>query len=248
MTYAVSQKTPWGQVEQTPLEDMIERHAPLVKRIAHHLSGRLPDNVQVADLIQAGMIGLMEAVRQFDPTQGASFETYAGIRVRGAMLDEVRGSDWTPRSVSRNLREISDAVRRVEARLHRRASEGEIAAEMKLPLAEYQKIVREASFAQLLSMDEQDEGDDEGNSRVFDIASTDATPQQLLQSEEVHRVVADAIERLPEREKLVMALYYTEDMNLKEIGAVLGVSESRVSQIHGQAIARIRAGLGDWSD
>ncbi len=248
MRGASAKKAPWGQLDRSALDEQVERHAPLVKRIAHHLLARLPDNVQASDLIQAGMIGLMEAVRQFDPTQGASFETYVGIRIRGAMLDEIRGSDWTPRSVSRNLREISEAIQRAERRLQRRPMEREIAAEMNVPLDEYQKIVREASFAQLLSTDEVEDDDEEGGHRALDIASPEATPQQRLLSEDMHRAVTTAIERLPERERLVMSLYYDEELNLKEIGAVLGVSESRVSQIHGQAIARIRAQLSDWTD
>lgn len=225
-------------------EDKLVQHAPLVKKIAYHLHAKLPDSVQVDDLIQAGMIGLLEAINQFDAIHGASFETYAGIRIRGAMLDEVRANDWTPRSVSKNLRDIAAAVSRVEARKNAPAKEHEIAEELGVSLEKYQKMARDASMARIFSFDELD-GDDDGP--TFDVADDAVGPAQFMQDEGFKQSLIATIGNLPEREKMVMSLYYEEEMNLKEIGAVLDVSESRVSQIHGQAMARIRAGMQEWT-
>lgn len=223
-------------------ERLLLQHAPLVKKIALHIRARLPDNVQLDDLLQAGMMGLLEASKSFDPSKGASFSTFAGIRIRGAMIDEVRTSDWTPRSVSRNIREIAAAIRAVEMRTGRKARETEIAEEMDIPLEQFQKISREASTARVLSCNEM--LDEEGHA-YLDIPSPDDDPSIHLQNMDRERLLAERIRALPEREKLMMSLYYEQELNLKEIGAILGVSESRVSQIHGQALARIRADLKD---
>lgn len=218
-------------------EALLLKHAPLVKRIALHIQARLPDNVQFDDLMQAGMIGLLEASKSFDPSKGASFETFAGIRIRGSIIDEVRTSDWTPRSVSKNIREIAAAIRNVEMRTGRKAHEAEIAEEMGLPLDQFQKIARDASTARVLSSDEM--LDDEGRA-YLDVPSPEDDPSIHWQRQDRARLLAQKISELPEREKLMMSLYYDQELNLKEIGAILGVSESRVSQIHGQALARIR--------
>ncbi len=241
MSYTSTTSTrPGPTSNEATTETLLLKHAPLVKKIALHIQARLPDSVQLDDLLQAGMIGLLQASKSFDPTKGASFETFAGIRIRGAIIDEVRTSDWTPRSVSQNIREIGAAIRAVEMRTGRKARESEIADEMGLPLAEYQKIAREASTARVLSCDEM--LDDEGRA-YLDIPSPDDDPSIHLQNMDRQRLVAEKIRELPERERLMMSLYYEQELNLKEIGAILGVSESRVSQIHGQALARIRAQL-----
>ncbi len=234
----------YTSIQQQSNDDLLLQHAPLVKRIAYHLHARLPDHVQIDDLIQAGMIGLLEAVNQFDAVHGASFETYAGIRIRGAILDEVRSNDWTPRSVSRNLREMAAAINKVEARKNGPASEAEIAREMDIPLEKYQKMSREASAARIFSFEELDGGDD---GPAFDVADTADGPAQMLQDEGFRQALVEAIQNLPERESLVMSLYYEEELNLREIGEVLEVSESRVSQIHGQAMARVRANMQEWT-
>lgn len=219
-------------------DDLLLEHAPLVKKIALHLKARLPDSVQTDDLIQAGMIGLLAAVKSFDATKGAKFETYAGIRIRGSILDEVRTSDWTPRSVSKNIRETAQAIRRVESRTQKKATDREIASEMDLSLEQYHKVSRDSAGAQLLSTDEIT--DDDGNPSL-NISSTELEPQQELQNDNLRDLIIQSIDQLPERERLMMSMYYDDEMNLKEIGAVMDVSESRVSQIHGQALARIRA-------
>ncbi|MGV6816988.1 MAG: RNA polymerase sigma factor FliA [Thiotrichales bacterium] len=231
-------QTGFPNYNQNNHDDMLVTHAPLVKKIVLHLQARLPDSVQTDDLIQAGMIGLMEACKSFDASKGASFETYAGIRIRGAVIDEVRTSDWTPRSVSKNIREIAEAIQQVEARTGKKATDRDIAAQLEIPLEQYHKISREAAAARLTSTDELV---DEDGRAYYEVPSPDQDPGQKLLEEDRKKSLATAISQLPEKEKLVMSLYYQEELNLKEIGAVLGVSESRVSQIHGQALARIRA-------
>jgi RNA polymerase sigma factor for flagellar operon FliA len=217
---------------------LVQEYAPLVKRIANHLRGRLPDSVDQDDLIQVGLIALLEAARQYSPTKGASFETYAGIRVRGAMLDEVRSTDWTPRSVYRRQRELTAAIQAVENRTGKPADAREIAAELGLSLEEYFRLVTSAAAYRLFSLDQ--DGED-GDMPVHQIQDPDSEPSVELESDEFRATLTEAIRDLPEREGLVMSLYYEEELNLKEIGEVLGVTESRVCQIHGQALARVRA-------
>lgn len=219
---------------------LVEQFAPLVKRIAYHLLARLPSSVQVDDLMQAGMIGLLEASRKFDHGKGASFETYAGIRIRGAMLDEVRKGDWAPRSVHRNTRTVSDAMRAVEARLGRDAKDHEIAAELNMSLDEYYAILNDTAGSKLFSFEDLLESGGDAD------AHADYEPYGGLQDERFRAALVQAIDGLPERERLLLSLYYDEELNLKEIGAVLGVSESRVSQLHSQCAARLRARLADW--
>ena len=222
---------------QSP-DALVQEYAPLVKRIANHLRGRLPEGVDQDALIQVGLIALLDAARQYSPAKGASFERYAGIRVRGAMLDEVRNTDWTPRSVYRRQRELTAAIQAVENRTGKPADAREIAAEIGVPLEEYFRIVTSAAAHRLFSLDQ--EGED-GEMPMHQIRDPDTEPSAELESDEFRRALAAAIQALPEREALVMSLYYEEELNLKEIGEVLGVTESRVCQIHGQALARVRA-------
>ena len=221
----------------------INAHAPLVKRIAFHLHSRLPPSVQVEDLIQAGMIGLLEAMSNYDSTQGASFETYAGIRIRGAMLDEIRVGDWTPRTVRRQNRELMQAVKEVEDAKGGEASDAEVAEHMGIDINDYHRLVGNAAGSRLFSLDDERMSGDWHDSLA---GESDAGPEALCEGQSFKRAVADAIEELPERERLVMALYYDEELTLKEVGAVLGLSESRVCQIHGNALVRLRSRLGDW--
>jgi RNA polymerase sigma factor for flagellar operon FliA len=223
-------------------EDVVARYAGLVKRIAYHLLNRLPDSVQVEDLIQAGMIGLLEAERKYDVSQGASFETYAGIRVRGAMLDEIRRGDWTPRSVHRKAREVAEVIRTIENEKGRDAHDKEIAAAMGVSVAEYHQILQDTSGARVFSLEELTAAEEVGNHPD----AAHEVPEDELHEQGFQKALAAAIHGLPERERLVIALYYDEELNLKEIGLVLGVSESRVSQIHSQAAARLRSRLRDW--
>jgi len=220
---------------------LVQRYAPIVKRIAHHLMGRLPATVQLDDLIQAGMVGLLEAAKKYDGSKGASFETYAGIRIRGAMLDDVRKEDWAPRSVHRNARRISEAVRAVEARKGRDAQDIEVAEQMGVSLDEYYGYLQDSASARLFALDDLNDGDESTG-----INAIQGRPLDEVQQAHFKKSLAQAISSLPDRERLVLALYYKEELNLKEIGAVLGVSESRVSQIHSQAALRLRSRLTDW--
>jgi RNA polymerase sigma factor FliA len=218
---------------------LVTRHAELVKRIAYHLAGRLPASVDVADLIQAGMLGLLEAAANYVSDRGASFETYAGIRIRGAMIDALRKLDWAPRSVHRKARAVAAAMREIERETGRDARDGEIAERMGVPLEEYHSIVQDASSCRLASLDD--------TTAAAAAAEPSADPFREVADEGFREALAQAIGALPEREKLVMSLYYSDELNLKEIGAVLKVTESRVCQLHGQALVRLKARLAEWS-
>ena len=224
---------------------MVMRHAELVKRIAYHLAGRLPASVDVEDLIQAGMLGLLEAASNYTANRGASFETYAGIRIRGAMLDALRKLDWVPRSVHRKARAAAAAIREIESELGREARDDEIADRMGVTLDEYHRIVQDAASCRIASLDDTDE-DDEG--LLGRIEDERADPYRDATEEGFRAALAAAIQELPERERLVMSMYYDDELNLKEIGAVLKVTESRVCQLHGQALLRLKARLADWRD
>jgi len=224
---------------------LVRRHGELVKRIAYHLAGRLPSSVEVADLIQAGMLGLLEAASNYTADRGASFETYAGIRIRGAMLDALRKLDWAPRSVHRKARAAAAAMRELEAETGVEAQDVEIAGRMGVTLDEYYKVVQDAASCRLVSLNET-VGDDD--SPLVKAVDDGADPFRELVDADFRKALMLAIEDLPEREKLVMSLYYDEELNLKEIGAVLKVTESRVCQLHGQALVRLKARLVDWRD
>jgi RNA polymerase sigma factor FliA len=228
--------------DQADRNKTVEKYAYLVKRIAHHLMARLPDSVQFDDLVQAGMLGLLESSGKYDPSKGASFETYAGIRIRGAMLDEMRRGDWAPRSVHRNARRVSEAMRSLEHRTGKVASDRDIAKSLDLSIQEYHAILRDAATCRLVSYEEVNESDDPSILPHLDADDHGAERSELINS------LVDAISHLPERERLVMALYYDEELNLKEIGAVIGVSESRVSQILSQATLRVRGKVSSWME
>ena len=221
---------------------LVERHMDLVRRIAHHLKARLPASVQVDDLVQAGVVGLLEALRTFDEGRGASFATFAGVRVRGAMLDEVRRQEWAPRSTFRELRRIGAAIRTVEMREGREAAAKEIAAELGVDVQAYQRLLQKVTESRVLSV----EGTLGDGQSVAETIPGDGDPYRDRLRETFGAAVKDAIEELPERERLVLSLSYDEELNLREVGEVLGVSESRVCQLHGQALVRLRSRLTDW--
>jgi RNA polymerase sigma factor for flagellar operon FliA len=226
-----------------PPDQLVLRHGELVKRIAYHVVSRLPSHIEVDDLIQAGMIGLLNAAQNFTPTKGANFETYAGIRIRGAMLDEARRSNWTPRSTFRNAKQVSLAIRSIENRTGRDAKAPEIAGALGVTLEEYHRMVESAASSRILSY-EQLAGDPERASMLPD--APEDGPETALEEDQFREAIGAAIAALPERERLVLSLYYDQELNLREIGEILEVSESRVCQIHGQAVLRVRARLDKW--
>lgn len=224
-------------------DDLVISNITLVKRIAHHLAARLPSSVEIDDLMQSGMVGLLEAASNFDPNRGASFETFAGIRIRGAMLDDIRKHDWTPRSVHHKYRQVTNAINAIESETGRSAEPNEIAERLGISINEYHKILTDSASSRLFSLDETL---DEPTLHRPPPASKTATPDEELFRSQFQDNLADAIQDLPERERLVLSLYYEQELNLKEIGKVLDVSESRVCQIHGQAVLRLRAAADRW--
>lgn len=225
---------------QPDREQLVQRFVPLVKRIAYHLMARLPASVQFDDLVQNGMLGLLDAMERYQEGFGAQFETYATQRVRGAMLDGLRENDWLPRNLRRELRRIEGAINQLEHTHGRAPSERELAEALEMSLEDYQKTLHEARGHQLVYFDNFASDGEEGFlERHF--TDNDADPANILEDKKVKETLVTAISRLPERERLMMALYYEQELNLREIGEVMGVTESRVCQLHSQAIARLRS-------
>lgn len=233
----------YSNEEKSAMDALVDQHAELVHKIAYHLSARLPASVLVDDLIQAGLIGLMDAASHYDPSQGASFETYAAIRIRGSMLDELRRNDWAPKSVHRKARDILKAVNKIESRTGRDARPEEVAELMGIPIEEYHQLVLETNTCRVLNFVEVEHEEQSFTDTVSD--EKVVSPLAGLQRDEFRHYLAEAIKLLPEREQLIVSLYYDEELNLKEIGSVLGVSESRVSQLMSQAHTRMRNTLQD---
>lgn len=228
-----------GQIDK---DKCLREHSQLVQRIAYQMMTKLPSSVQIDDIIQAGMMGLLDAASRYDQLHGAQFETYATQRIRGAMLDELREADWLPRSLRRDMRRIEAAISHMQQELGRAPNETEIAKQMGVPLSEYQQLLQESRGAQLVYFEDfqDEEGDDFFEHFEF---GNDVDPMSLLQDERFKSELGHAIENLPERERMMMGMIYEQDMNLREIGEVMGVSESRVSQLHSQAVARLRSRL-----
>ncbi|MEM7432349.1 MAG: RNA polymerase sigma factor FliA [Pseudomonadota bacterium] len=224
-------------------DELVAQNTELVTRIARHLVARLPSSIEIDDLIQSGMIGLLEAANNFDPRQGASFETYAGIRIRGSMIDDIRKHDWTPRSVHQKYRKIAESINSLEGSLGRPATSAEIAEDLELSVNDYHKALADSSSSRLFSLEETLERPS-GESCVPHSAT--ATPEQALNTAQFRDRLADEIDKLPEKEKLVLSLYYERELNFREIGEVLDVTESRVCQIHGQSLIRLRAVIENW--
>ena len=225
---------------QPDKEQLVQRFVPLVKRVAYHLMARLPASVQFDDIVQNGMIGLLDAMERYEEGFGAQFETYATQRIRGSMLDGLRENDWLPRQLRRELRRIEAMINQLEHEFGRAPSERELADALGMTLADYQKTLGDARGHQLLYFEDfAGEGDEDFLERHF--TDNDSDPLNILEEKNLQQSLVGAIERLPDREKLMMALYYEQDLNLREIGEVMGVTESRVCQLHSQAIARLRS-------
>ena len=216
-------------------EDLVSSHLPLVKRIATHLSVKLPSHIEIEDLIQVGLIGLLKASEDYQSDSGASFSTYATIRIKGAIMDELRARDWLPRSVQKSLGRVSVALQTAQQRYGREPTDSEVAKELKISVAEYHVLLADVSYARLTPVED------------VEAVHGDMEPEREVTESLREEALSDAIKELPEKEQLMMSMYYVEGMNLKEIGLVLEVSESRVSQIHGQAIARLKTKLKSWA-
>ncbi|WP_298768942.1 RNA polymerase sigma factor FliA [uncultured Shewanella sp.] len=222
---------------------IVEEYAPLVKKIAHHLLARLPASVQLDDLLQAGMMGLLEASANFDGSKGAKFETFAGIRIRGSMLDEIRRGDWVPRSVHRNQRRVAQVIDELEQVLGRDAKDQEIADRLDLSLVDYHRILNDITVGKVVGVEDLGVTVD---ALEMNQNQSDDTFESLA-NVQFHSALVEGIKQLPEKDALVLSLYYDEALNLKEIGAILDVSESRVSQIHSQAMLRLKGKLKHWT-
>ena len=227
---------------QLDTDAMLRQYVPLVRRLAHHMIARLPPNVEIDDLIQVGMIGLTEALNRFQAQQGVQFEAFASQRIRGAMLDELRESDWMSRGNRKSQKEIEVALHRLEQRLGRSPLESEIASELGMSLAEYQGLLTKVRGTQLVYLEDLATGHDDDEAFLDrHISDEAADPMAQLRDQRLRDSLVKAISSLPEREQYVMSMYYEKDMNLKEIATVLGVTESRVWQRHSQSIARLRS-------
>lgn len=227
-------------------EDQLRKYTPLVRRLAHHMIAKLPPSVELDDLIQVGMIGLTEAIARYEPSQGVQFETFASQRIRGAMIDELRDGDWMSRGSRKSQKEIEQAVHRLQQKLHRAPLESEIAAELGMTLGDYQHLLAKVRGTQLVYLEDiSGHGDDEDNFLDRHMGASEPDPSALLQDQRMRMALVEAIKNLPEREQQIMSMYYEHDMNLKEIAAVLNVTESRICQLHSQSIARLRAKLRD---
>lgn len=231
---------------KSDMRDLLAQYSPLVRRLAHQMKARLPDNVEVDDLIQVGMIGLVDALQRYEE-QGHQFETYAVQRIRGAMLDELRGADWLPRSVRQNMRKIEAAIAKLQQRLHRSPTESEVARELGMAIEDYHQMLADGAGHQLVYYEDFHDPEDHDHFLDRHASADGGDPLAQLTEAGFRGALVDAIQALPEREQQLMAMLYQEEMNLAEIGLVLGVSASRVCQLHSQAIARLRSAMRELS-
>ena len=240
----------WNEFKKTKstvLRDkFIRQYMPLVKYVAGKVATGMPSSVEFDDLVGFGQFGLLDAINKYDTSKNVKFKTYAVTRIRGAIFDELRQIDWVPRSVRQKSREIEDAIVSLESRLGRPASDSEIAKSLNLSEEEYHKTVMKVSGTSVLSLnDVWFAGDDNDNMSIGNNIESPASlnPDVIAEREEIKKVIAEAISELPEKEKMVIVLYYHEDLTFREIGEVLEVSESRISQLHTRANLRLRAKL-----
>jgi RNA polymerase sigma factor for flagellar operon FliA len=242
--YKANQK----KVTNAQKKKIIKEYAPLVKFIAQKIAVRLPANIELDDLLSAGVIGLMDAIDKYDPARDNKFKTYAEFRIRGAILDELRAQDWIPRSMREKAKNIERAFQKLEQKLGRTVTENEAAKELGMGLEDFQESLHQCKSVSLLSLDEVGTFANGDRKSLLGLLESGKTFNPLVQlaGQELKEKVAKAIQDLPEKQRMVLSLYYYEDLNLKEIGEVLEVTESRVSQLHTQAVLRLRAKLGEY--
>jgi RNA polymerase sigma factor for flagellar operon FliA len=231
-------------------DEIIIEYAPLIKYIAHKIASRLPANIELDDLISCGVIGLMDAIDKFDPTRDNKFKTYAEFRIRGAILDELRAQDWVPRSVREKAKLVERTYSKLEANLGRPATDDEMCEELKIDQGEFHELLNKAKSVSLLNIDDSatfNRGDKRLMAGLME-NSRAGNPYNEVSYQNIKQKLKDGIKSLPEKQRLVLSLYYYEDLNLKEIGQVLDVTESRVSQLHTQAILKLRSKLRNVVD
>ena len=244
----MASKPALDQIEISPAnsEQVIKEYAPMIKYVANRIAMRLPPHIEVDDLISVGVLGLIDAIEKFDPTRGAKFKTYAEFRVRGAILDELRSLDWVPRSVRQKAASLDNVCQKLQARFGRPPEDEEVAEEMGMTMDEFFNTLNETHSMPLLSLEDLGISNDESDQRnLLDCLAgkSDSDPHTQLRLTELKTVIAKAIDTLPEKERLMISLYYYEELTMKEIGEVLGITESRVSQIHSKAVFRLRSKL-----
>lgn len=230
-----------GKTDQR--EALVNQYADLVKKMAYQIKAKLPASVEADDLIQAGMMGLLDAAGKYQDNQGAQFKTYASQRIHGAIMDELRSADWLPRNVRKQMRDVEKAIASLQNSLGRAPSESEVAKKLKITITDYFQILTDCGGHQLIYFEDVHKSEDEDHFLDRFIQNNKSDVINGLLSRDFKEALKQAIEALPEREKILMGLYYEQELNLKEIGAVMSVTESRVSQMHSQAVARIRATL-----
>lgn len=237
----------WADYKQTRAQDLrdklIIQYSPLVKYVAGRVGVGLPRNVEQSELVSFGVFGLIDAIEKFDPARGYKFETYAIARIKGAILDELRAIDWVPRSVRSKARTLERAMGKLEAEHHRAPTDEEVADEMGVTAQQLQTTLSQISFVGVAALDEMLSGGERGESVTLGdtVADTGDGPMGVYEVEEMRQILAESINRMPEREKIVLTLYYYEGLTLAEIGRVLGVTESRVCQIHTKAVLQLRS-------
>lgn len=238
------------KIDRRTKEKLIKEYAPLIKFIAQKIAVRLPSNIEFDDLVSSGVIGLMDAIDKYDPSRDNKFKTYAEFRIRGAILDELRAQDWVPRSVREKAKQLERAHVRLEQKLRRIPTEDELTDELKISKEEYYDLLNQVKSVSILSLDEAGSFNSSDRKSILSLLESCKIPSPLAQLnlKGLKEVVTKAIENLPEKQRLVLSLYYYEDLNLKEIGDVLEVTESRVSQLHTQAILWLRRKLRAYFD
>ena len=227
-------------------EEVIIQYSPMIKYVANRIAMRLPPHIEVDDLISVGVLGLMDAITKYDSSRGAKFKTYAEFRVRGAILDELRSMDWVPRSIRQKASKVDKVVQGLQAKLRRTPEDEEVAKEMGLSLDQFHQTLNETKSIPIFSLEDLGIAKESGDQQsLLDCLAgkADADPQTQVRLVELKEIIAKAIDALPEKERLMVSLYYYEELTMKEIGAVLDITESRVSQIHSKAVYRLRTKL-----